>query len=70
VTVDDLQEKWAQRDHLYSVRGSRLDCAETDAVREWRFSEAREVAGSARSFALGMVAMWEPPRLKRRVDTW
>jgi hypothetical protein len=70
MTTDELREKWASRDAQYAYRSAALSRAEIEAVREWRFLEAREVAGSARSFALGMVATWEPPRLKRRVDTW
>ena len=70
MTTDDLREKWARRDEQYAYRSMPLGRAEIEAAREWRFLEAREVVGSARSFALGMVATWEPPRLKRRVDTW
>ena len=70
MTLDDLREKWSHRDNQYAERSKRLSRSEIEAAREWRFMEAREVVGPARSFALGIVATWEPPRLKRRVDTW
>ena len=70
MTVDELREKWTRRDEQYAYHKTPLTSVETEAAREWRFMEAREVEGPARSFALGMVATWEPPRLKRRVDEW